>query len=99
MLTSGRRAGIFAIQSMVGQAFVVAATQIYSDAPKYHRGNGFALGATIFGASFVTVLMFYLIRQNKKKEEARNNSEAVSRVQPLDPEGLGDRHPDFIYYL
>ncbi|KAJ9641318.1 hypothetical protein H2204_002996 [Knufia peltigerae] len=93
-----RRAGLFAIQGMVGQCFVVVAAQIYSDKPLYRRGNAFALGSAVVDFGFVAGLRFYLMSQNKKKVEARNDSQSV-QVESLDPEGLGDRHPDFTYYL
>lgn len=83
---------------MIGQCLVIAATQIYSDAPKYRRGNSFALGATIVGLILVVGLRFYLVFLNKKNEEARQNNE-ITRVESLDPEGLGTRHPDFTFYL
>lgn len=84
--------------SMVAQCFSIAATQIYSDPPTYHRGNGFALGSAIIGFFTCIVLVIRLKHVNRKKKEAAD-SDTANRLRALSVEELGNEHPDFYHFL
>ncbi|OQV08074.1 hypothetical protein CLAIMM_12399 [Cladophialophora immunda] len=93
-----RRAGVFAILSMVAQSLNIAAAQIYSDAPHYYRGDGFVLGVVVLGLATAITLRFYFMSLNRKKQENWDSDEA-RRTRTMDIETIGDAHPDFVYWL
>lgn len=81
-----------------GQSMALAGSEVYSDAPYYYRGNGFALGAMVIGLINAVVLMAFLTRKNAAKRAAQNSDEAIARRQ-FSLEEIWDDHPDFFYYL
>ena len=93
-----KRAGGLASMNMIGQTFSIVGTKVYSDPPHYYRGNGFGLAATAVGALTALILRLYLVKENARKERERY-TEAASPLRTLDPDEIGDRHPDFFYYL
>jgi hypothetical protein len=98
MLTKSSRAGILAMMNIFGQCFSIAGAEVYSDPPRYYRGNGFSLGAVAIGAMMAGALMFYLSKQNVRKLRNQNTDEARSlRLSSI--EEIGDAHPDFMFYL
>lgn len=91
------RASTYAIVSMVGQAFSIVATEIYSDPPRYYSGNGFALGSAVIGFCTCLLLMIKLQRANRQKRAAAD-SDTSNSLRLLSVEELGNEHPDFYYY-
>lgn len=84
--------------NMLGQCFSIAGTKVYSDPPQYYRGNGFVLGATMVGVVTALGFRFYLQRQNRRKA-AEQWTEAAASLRACNVEEIGDRDPDFFYYL
>lgn len=82
----------------VGQSMALAGTEVYSDAPHYYRGSGFALGAMAIGLLTTVLLMIILARKNATKIAAKDSDEAIAR-RGLSLEEIWDDHPDFYYYL
>jgi hypothetical protein len=88
---------MYAIASMIGQCFSIAATQLYSDPPRYFRGNGFAVGSTVFAACFILGLHYRLELKNRRKRDAVD-SDAAREARLLGVEECGNKHPDFLFY-
>lgn len=85
---------------MIGQCFAIIGTKVYSDPPHYYRGNGFVLGMTLLGALTAATFVLYLHKQNlRKKQEQFSNDPSVASRRALGAEQIGDKHPDFFYYL
>jgi hypothetical protein len=83
---------------MFGQAFAIVGTQVYSDPPYYHRGNGFALGAAVLGICASLGLCLLLHKLNTQKRQNPDLATAA-RQRTLGLEDICDGHPDFFYQL
>jgi hypothetical protein len=83
---------------MVGQSMGIASAKIYSDAPLYYRGNGFALGSMVVGILVTAALMGFLTKRNAMKLAAQGLEEAIAK-RVLNIEEIQDDHPDFFYYI
>jgi hypothetical protein len=83
---------------MIGQALGIASAKIYSDAPRYYRGNGFALGGMVVGIISTGGLMILLTKKNVAKLANIGSEEAIAR-RVLTIEEIQDDHPDFFYYI
>jgi hypothetical protein len=83
---------------MLGQCTSIASAQVYSDAPRYNRGNGFSLGSMVVGFILTAVFMYYLSQLNAGKL-ARQDSEEAAAIRGKTIEEVQDNHPDFFYHL
>ena len=83
---------------MLGQLFSIASAQNYSDAPKYYRGNGLALGMTVVGFILTAYLIRYIAAKNASKRLAQESDQAAAARQ-FGVEEIQNEHPDFMYYL
>jgi hypothetical protein len=92
------RATTLAIILMLGQCMSIASAQVYTDAPLYNRGNGFALSSMIVGFIITAVFMHYLSQINAKKLALQGSEEAAA-IRGKTIEEVQDMHPDFFYYL
>jgi hypothetical protein len=97
MLTLSR-ATTLALLVVIGQATSIANAQVYSDAPRYTRGNSFSLAFTALGCILTAAFTWYLARMNAKKL-ARQGSDEASAERHMTIEEIQDEHPDFFYYL
>ncbi len=94
---SSRAAGLGLI-GMIGQCFSIIGTQVYSDPPHYYRGNGFALGAAVIGG--ITTIICYFDLRNENAKKIRDTDTDFARSQrSLGIEDIGNKHPDFYYFL
>lgn len=92
------RATTLAIILMLGQCMSIASAQVYTDAPLYNRGNGFALSSMIVGFIITVIFMRYLSQLNAKKLALQGSEEAAA-IRGKTIEEVQDMHPDFFYYL
>ena len=92
------RAGGLALINTFGQCFVIMGTEVYSDAPYYHRGNGFAFAFSVAGAIIAGVFILYLRWKNLQKKQNQGTAEAAT-MRASGIEEIMDDHPDFFYYL
>jgi hypothetical protein len=79
--------------NMFGQAFAIVDTQVYSDPAHYHRGNGFALGAVLFGICPSLGLCSLLHKLNTQKRQNQDLATAA-RQRTLGLEDICDGHTD-----
>ncbi|OQU99153.1 hypothetical protein CLAIMM_04827 [Cladophialophora immunda] len=92
-----KRAAALGVLGTVGQCFSIIGTQVYSDPPRYYRGNGFAFGASVVGGIATIALFFDLRNENAKKRRDADTDFARSQ-RSLGIEDIGNQHPDFYYF-
>ncbi|KAF2171485.1 hypothetical protein M409DRAFT_18602 [Zasmidium cellare ATCC 36951] len=93
-----KRAGTYAVVAMIGQCFALMATELYSDPPRYYRGNGIALRSAVVGFCTSAVLVVKLKHANEQKTRVAS-LELARRQRLLSIEELGNEHPDFYYFI
>jgi hypothetical protein len=92
------RATALATIIMIGQTMGIASAKAYRDAPRYKRGNGFALGGMLIGVVGTGSLMVFLKKKNVAKFDNQGSEEAIAR-RTMTIEEIQDNHPDFFYYI
>lgn len=92
------RAGALAFIMICGQCFAVMGLEVFTDAPKYHRGKGLGFAACALSAMLIPVFMLFINHLNKEKDKNQLSLEAAEKRR-LGVEEIGDDHPDFRYWL
>ncbi|KAK5453521.1 hypothetical protein LTS15_006706 [Exophiala xenobiotica] len=93
-----KRAGALAFIMIFGQCFALMGLEIFTDAPKYHRGKGLGFASAALSALLVPFFIVYIRRLNQKKEKEKHTSVAAEKRR-LGIEEVCDDHPDFRYWL
>ncbi|KAI1328016.1 putative pantothenate transporter [Xylariaceae sp. FL0255] len=93
-----RRGSVLAFMNIFPTLFSISATQAYSDPPYYRTGNAVALGLSVLVVIATIVLRWYLVRLNNVKKSLASSSDS-DMMSAEDIEEVGDRHPNFFYYL
>ncbi|CAA7269243.1 unnamed protein product [Cyclocybe aegerita] len=94
------RAVTTALVPGIGQigSIIAVWTYVPKDAPNYYRGNSLNVAAACTNFFSITLLGFYLIRENKLRDQGKRDHRIVGKTAEQQ-HNLGYLHPEFRYQL
>lgn len=97
-----KRAASWAVAGIFAQCFSIAASQVYTDPPRYLKGHGVMLAFLSFSLINTLAVYLWMKQQNQKKDEIELDYRERGVAHPhysTSLEDEGDRHIKFRYIL
>lgn len=97
-----KRATTWAMAEITGQCLSIMATKIYNTPPRYFKGHGVLLGLLAFGVIDCVVLMWWMRKENVRREAEVGAYIARGEAHPHESKSLEDvqdLHVSFRYII
>ncbi|KIX04968.1 uncharacterized protein Z518_05840 [Rhinocladiella mackenziei CBS 650.93] len=97
-----KRGTTWALAEVFGQCFSILGTHIYNGPPRFIKGHAIVLGFIVLGVVNATILLWWMSRENKRRDAIEKDYRDRGEVHPHAPKSLEemqDFHISFRYIL